>query len=66
MYMLYQQYTTAIRQRYAGSLEVTRHASAAKACREWLESLDIDPRLRIGLVEQVRTLEEAFADLADE
>ena len=63
-YMIYQQYTTAIKDAYAGHPDVAAHAEAAKAYREWLQSLEITPKLRDQLVEQARALEEAFADLA--
>ena len=62
-YMIYQQYTTAIKEAYADHPDVARHAASARACREWLASLEIDPKLRGGLVEQIRVLEEAFQDL---
>jgi hypothetical protein len=65
MYMIYQQYTTAIKESYANhpQPDITQHAAAAKTCREWLESLEIDPQLRAALVEQIRALEEAFGEL---
>ena len=63
MYMIYQQYTSAIKDAYSGHRDVSRHAKAAKASREWLESLDIDADLRDALVEPMRVLEEAFRDL---
>jgi hypothetical protein len=63
MYMIYQQYTSAIKGAYSGHPDVSRHAESAKASREWLESLDIDADLRDALVEPMRVLEEAFQDL---
>jgi hypothetical protein len=63
-YMIYQQYTTAIKETYAGHPDLARHLDSAQACREWLESLEIDPKLRHVLVEQIAALEEAFRDLA--
>lgn len=62
-YMIYQQYTTAIREAYAHQPDVARHYESARACRQWLESLDIDPGVRATLVEQIATLENAFHDL---
>lgn len=62
-YMIYQQYTTAIKAAYADHPDVAQHAAAARTCRQWLESLEIDPQLRTALVEQIRALEEAFKDL---
>ena len=63
MYMIYQQYTTAINNEYSGDQSVAVHARTARMCREWLESLRIEPDLRDGLVEPIRVLEEAFAAL---
>jgi len=63
MYMIYQQYTTAIKNAYAGGVDVANDAETARMCREWLESLRIEPELRNALVEPIRVLEEAFADL---
>jgi hypothetical protein len=64
-YMIYQQYTTAIKEGYADHSrpDIAQQAAAAKTCREWLESLEIDVQIRDGLVEQIRALEEAFGDL---
>jgi hypothetical protein len=65
-YMIYQQYTTAIKEAYAHHPDVARHAAAAKSCREWLASLEINPEIRNALVEQIAALEEAFQDLLRE
>ncbi len=64
-YQIYQQYTTAIKEGYANHprQDITQHAAAARTCREWLKSLEISPQLRATLVEQIRALEEAFAEL---
>lgn len=62
-YMVYQQYTNAIREAYTDHPAVRQHHESAKASREWLESLDIDPGVRATLVEQLATLETAFRDL---
>ena len=62
-YMIYQQYANAIREGYAGRPEVADLAVEAKTFRAWLERLTIDPRIRAGLVEQAKVIEETFADL---
>lgn len=64
VYMIYQQYKTAIKAAYAGYPDVASEAKKAKAYRQWLQSLDISPDLRAPLVEQALALEEAFADLS--
>lgn len=63
MYMIYQQYTTAIKEAYAGAEDVAQRAKSARLCREWLESLKVDDQLRHALVEPISVLEEAFQDL---
>ena len=65
MYMIYQQYTTAIRNAYSGGQDVKQQAESARYCRQWLESLEIEVDLRNALVEPIRVLEEAFQDLVD-
>ena len=62
-YMIYQQYTTAIKQAYAGDEELPDLYAAAKKCRKWLAALEIDPLLRDPIVEPVAAIEEAFKDL---
>jgi hypothetical protein len=64
-YMIYQQYTTAVKEGYAGHPQpvIAQQAEAAKSCREWMESLEINAQIRDGLVEQIRALEEAFEEL---
>ncbi len=62
-YMIYQQYTTAIKQAYAGDEAVSELYEAAKSCREWLASLQIDSKLRGPMVEPLAAIEEAFKDL---
>lgn len=64
-YMIYQQYTTAIKEGYANHprQDIKQHAASARTCREWLESLEIDPQLRATLVEQIQALEDAFGEL---
>ncbi len=63
-YMVYQQYTTAIVDAYAGRNDVATHLESATSHRRWLESLEIDTRIRDVLVEQARTVEAAFDHLA--
>ena len=65
MYMIYQQYTTAIKNAYTGERDVDQHLETARLCREWLESLDIKADLRNALVEPIQVLEEAFQDIVD-
>ena len=64
-YMVYQQYTTAVLDAYAGRPDVADHLASARECRRWLESLDIEPNVRAALVEQAQVLEAAFARLSD-
>lgn len=64
MYMIFQQYTTAVKSAYAGSPDIAQHLQSARLCREWLESLAIEANLRHALVEPIAVLEEAFQDLA--
>ena len=66
MYMIYQQYTTAVKNVYAGEPDVAQHAETAKFCREWLETLEIGIDLQNALVEPIRVLEEAFEDLVEQ
>jgi hypothetical protein len=62
-YMIYQQYTTAVKQAYTGDDSVEEHYAQAKACRQWLASLKIDAKLRDPMVEPVAAIEEAFKDM---
>ena len=62
-YMIYQQYTTAVKQAYGEDDSVEELYAQAKACREWLDSLQIDAKLRGPMVEPVAAVEEAFKDL---
>ena len=61
--MIYQQYTTAIKEAYSGEQSVFQHAQTARMFREWLESLQIEVEFRNALVEPIRAVEEAFEDL---
>ena len=62
-YMVYQQYTTAVLDAYAGRPDVAEQLESAQECRRWLQSLDIDPKIRATLVEQAQVLEAAFERL---
>jgi hypothetical protein len=66
MYMIYQQYTDAIKNAYEGREGISHHLEQARSCREWLHSLEIDADLRNALVEPISALEEAFQDLVQE
>lgn len=63
--MVYQQYTTAVLDAYTGRPDVAENLAAARSCREWLQSLEIDPKIRSVLVEQAEALEAAFVRLND-
>ncbi len=63
VYMIYQQYKTAVKAAYRGSNDIDRLFHEAQFFREWLESLAIDQDLRDVLVEQVKALEEGFEEL---
>lgn len=65
MYMIYQQYQTAIRKSYADKNDLEQHVESARFCQEWLNSLDIDVDLRNSLVEPIQVLREAFQELID-
>ena len=62
-YMGMQRYTTAIREGYADRTDVSEQLANAAECRVWLESLAIDPAIRAELIEPIRAVEEALADL---
>ncbi len=61
--MIYQQYKTAITRAYADHKSVAELHAVAKAYREWLASLKLDPKLRNPLVEPIAAIEEAFQGL---
>ena len=63
MYMIYQQFTDAIKNAYRNRPEAARQLELATASRQWLETLEIDVELRNALVEPIRVLEEAFQDI---
>jgi hypothetical protein len=62
-YMIYQRYTTAILDAYKDSSEVGAHLAEARSHLRWLESLAIEPTVKASLVEQARTVEDAFERL---
>lgn len=62
-YMIYQRYTTAILDAYEDSSDAAAHLAQARSYRRWLESLSIEPAVRMSLVEQARVIEEAFERL---
>ena len=65
-YMIYQQYKSAIKAAYRNDESLSEMYSSAKSCRRWLNSLEIDPRLRNPLVEQIAWIEDAFEELLRE
>jgi hypothetical protein len=65
MYMIYQQYISAILEAYTGNPDVHEHLQHARRSRQWLESLEIDIQLRISLLEPIQMLEETFQTLVD-
>lgn len=62
-YMVMQRVTTAVHTGYAGRTDVTEELAQARVCRAWLESLSIEPSVRAELLEPIRAVEEALADL---
>ncbi len=68
MYMIYQQYKTAVADGYRGRPreEIDAQIDEAVACRRWLESLEIASDVRDVLVEQIETVETAFRELLTE
>jgi hypothetical protein len=62
-YMVYQRYTTAVLDAYKGRSDVAEQLEQARSHRRWLESLDLEPAVKSGLVEQARTIEAAFKQL---
>ncbi len=64
-YMVYQQYTTAVLEAYSGRPDVAARLEEARSYRRWLESLDIDEKVRNVLVEQALTIETAFERLSN-
>ncbi len=65
-YMVQQRIVSAIRESYADRPDRAHHLAAARGCREWLESLEVEPGLRASLVEPIAAVEEALASLERE
>jgi hypothetical protein len=61
--MVYQRYTTAVKEGYAERPDVAEQHERARDVRHWLEGLSIDSGIRAELVEQLRALEEGFGQL---
>ena len=66
MLMVQQRTTTAVREGYAaaGIEEVRRELRQARAARQWLEGLAIEPEVQAVLVEPIAAVEEALAERA--
>ncbi len=62
-YMVYQQYTTAVKQAYRGRPDAPDEHARARAFREWLARLEIDPTVRAELVELALSLERGFEEV---
>ncbi|MDX1613439.1 MAG: hypothetical protein R3300_03960 [Candidatus Promineifilaceae bacterium] len=63
-YMIHQQLISAVQQAYRHDpTAAAAQQRQARQCRQWLENLAIEPRLRNGLVEPVAAIEEALADI---
>jgi hypothetical protein len=62
-YMVYQQYTTAVKRAYRGRDDAGAELARARGFREWLQSLAIDPAIRADLVEQAQALERGFEEV---
>jgi ribosomal 50S subunit-associated protein YjgA (DUF615 family) len=63
MYMIYQQFQTAIKNTYRDLDDLDQHIASARLAREWLESLEIEDDLRDALVEPIKMLQETFQEL---
>lgn len=59
-YMVYQQYTSAVKNGYRGRSDAEAEYGRAVEFREWLESLAISPSVRAELVEQAQAIEHGF------
>lgn len=62
-YMVQQRIVSAIRESYANRPDRERHLAAARECREWLESLAVEPGLRASLVEPIAAVHETLEAL---
>ena len=62
--MVYQPYTTAVKDGYRHRPDAAEQHTRAVEFREWLESLAIDRAIRGELVQQARAIERGFEQLA--
>jgi hypothetical protein len=62
-YMIYQRLTTAVKEAYAGDEDLVDLHDQAQACRRFLQSLKIDPKLSGPVSEPMTYIEEAFREL---
>lgn len=63
-YMVYQPYTTAVKEAYRDRADVAEQFARATEFRKWLESLEIDSAIRGELVQQARAIERGFEQLS--
>lgn len=63
MYMIYQQYISAIKRSYTDHEAVAELYEEARRTRKWIMSLKLESRLRDPIVEPIAAIEEAFKDL---
>jgi hypothetical protein len=61
-YMVFQQYTTAVKRGYRGRADAPAQLARATEFRRWLEQLEIDAPIRAELVEQARAVEHGFEE----
>jgi hypothetical protein len=61
-YMVFQQYTTAVKRGYRGRADAAAQLARSSEFRRWLEQLEIDTAIRAELVEQARALEHGFEE----
>jgi hypothetical protein len=62
-YMIYQQLTSAVKEAYPGDEDLAGLHAQAQACRLFLQSLKIDPKLSGPVAEPMVYIEEAFREL---
>jgi hypothetical protein len=62
-YMIYQQLTSAVKEAYPNETDLVALHAQAQACRLFLQSLKIDPKLSGPVAEPVAYIEEAFREL---
>ena len=61
--MVYQRYTSAVKQGYRERADAAEQHARAVAFREWLAALDVDPSIRAELVEQALAIEHGFEEV---